>query len=423
MIFNEALINKYMFEGHFGLEKESLRIDENGYLSHSPHPFVGFSNIDRDFCENQIEIITDVHDSVDAVYEQLEKLHKFAAKKMYSLPSGKEYIWNFSNPPYLRNEEDIPVAKFYGEMRDKEIYREYLATKYGKKKMLFSGIHFNFSFGESYLDKVFKYSKFDSFIEFKNDLYLNLAKKLTKYSWLVIYLTAASPLFDGSYINEQDLGKSIISKYASARCSEIGYWNDFIPVLDYQNIRAYIKSIEQYIESGQLKTPAELYYPVRIKPSGKFTLENFAEKGVSHIEIRCIDLNPLSEIGLIKKDVEFLHLLIIYLNALPTESFEDYEQVMAIKNAKRSAIYDDINISLQTGWDENISIREAALDVLRRMEGFFDMVGVYRTKEIIEYQKNKLNKEDRRYVDKIIKTHKSYVKNELDKAEHFANKL
>ena len=40
------------------------------------------------------------------------------------------------------------MAKYVGESHEKEIYREYLAGKYGKKIMLYCGIHYNFSFDE-----------------------------------------------------------------------------------------------------------------------------------------------------------------------------------------------------------------------------------------------------------------------------------
>ena len=51
--FDNTNIKKNVFKGFFGIEKESLRVDERGYLSHTRHPFVNNPNIDRDFCENQ----------------------------------------------------------------------------------------------------------------------------------------------------------------------------------------------------------------------------------------------------------------------------------------------------------------------------------------------------------------------------------
>ena len=51
------------------MEKESLRITPKGYVAHTKHPFRDNPNMERDFCENQTEIITDVLDSVEGVWE------------------------------------------------------------------------------------------------------------------------------------------------------------------------------------------------------------------------------------------------------------------------------------------------------------------------------------------------------------------
>ncbi|SDB02435.1 hypothetical protein [Eubacterium oxidoreducens] len=414
-------INEYLFLGRFGIEKESLRVNEKGFLSHTEHPFTDILNIDRDFCENQIEIITDAFGSVDEAYEQLSQFHNIAVKRLYSLKSGKEYIWNFSNPPYVRGEQDVPIAKFDGKLKGKELYREYLASKYGKMKMLFSGIHFNFSFADEYLELLYKESDDESYRTFKDKFYLNLAKNAVRYSWLIVHLTAASPLFDGSFIKEEDLGKDIYSKYASARCSEIGYWNDFVPILNYENLHEYVNSIKEYIESGQLKTSAELYYPVRLKPKGKNTLEALEENGINHIELRTIDLNPLSDIGFKKEDALFLHYLLVYLSILEDMKFEDSEQVKAIKNVQKAALYDDSKILIETGWNKSENVRDISLKILNEIEKFYLEVGNEKAVEIIRYQKNKVINVQERYAVKVRDLFKNeYVKNGCDLAEKYA---
>ena len=61
--FKNPNIKQHMLEGKFGLEKESLRVTTKGFLSHTKHPFVGEPHMERDFCENQTELITGVADS------------------------------------------------------------------------------------------------------------------------------------------------------------------------------------------------------------------------------------------------------------------------------------------------------------------------------------------------------------------------
>ena len=65
---------KNIFDGYFGLERETLRVDINGRLAQSPHPFGDNEHITRDFCENQIEIVTPVCRSVTQALETLGEL-------------------------------------------------------------------------------------------------------------------------------------------------------------------------------------------------------------------------------------------------------------------------------------------------------------------------------------------------------------
>lgn len=415
------MIAKYIANGEFGLEKETLRVDEKGFLSHTKHPFQNNPSIERDFCENQTEIITGVGNNVDEVYSQLESLHEAVVKKIYSLESGKEYLWPFSNPPYVKNEEDIPIATFAEELKEKEIYRNYLSEKYGKKKMLFSGIHLNFSFSDECLKHLFELSGETSFRVFKDNLYLQLAKKVTKYSWLIVYLTAASPLMDGSFLKDEDIGKDILSKYASARCSEIGYWNEFIPVLSYETLDEYVSSIQSYVDAGKLYSSAELYHPVRLKPRGAHSLENLRESGVNHIELRMLDLNPLSPIGIIKEDLYFIHLLITYLMHLDDISFDGDEQIMAINNVKKAALYDEKQILLDIGIGQKKNIVVEAKKILENIEKFYENSTLVYAKDVVSYQKRKLLNPEERYAVKIRNIFcDKYVEKGMSQAKKYA---
>lgn len=129
----DPTVRQHLLEGNFGLEKESLRIYRNGRLSHSPHPFANHKHIVRDFCENQTEINTVVHKSIDGAIGELFSYTNRIRSLLLQLPEP-EYLWPFSNPPYIENERDIPVASFEGIEVSKTAYRNYLAEKYGKYK-------------------------------------------------------------------------------------------------------------------------------------------------------------------------------------------------------------------------------------------------------------------------------------------------
>ena len=242
-------IRKHLLDGDFGLEKEGFRVLENGKFAHTPHPFPGDPHIVRDFSENQTEINTSVHNNVREAVEELALHSRRISDRLQKL-SPKEYLWIFSNPPYIENEQDIPVAVFEGEQESKTVYREYLSDKYGRYKMTFSGIHVNFSFSEELLKKDFQLQKEKDYTEYKNHLYLELAKKMALYGWLLVAVTAASPIMDSSFVEKGIYDRDVFTGMASVRCSEMGYWNDFAPVFDYESIDAYVKSIQQYVDKG-----------------------------------------------------------------------------------------------------------------------------------------------------------------------------
>ncbi len=345
---NNDTIKEYIEQAEFGIERESLRISGDGRLAQTPHPFESNKNIDRDFCENQTELISDVFTSPEKVNEHLMYLQKIVNSR---LKEQDEYLWPFSNPPRISGEDEIPVARYGGSLQSKSVYRQYLARKYGKVKMLFSGIHLNFSFTNELVRTAFEQSGYDSFFDFKNSLYLRLAARLTQYAWLVVYLTAASPVADATI----GAGSNV---YSSVRCSEIGYWNHFTPMLDYSGLESYIASIQRYIDNGNLRSVSELYYPVRLKPRGANSLEALAQNGINHLELRVIDVNPLSRTGIFDEDIRFAHLLMLYLASLPEYDLTGKDQIKAIHDVRSAAVFG------------NEDIRQRAISVLAEIESF-----------------------------------------------------
>ena len=346
----DLYIRKHILDGMFGLEKESLRVLEDGTFSHTSHPFGDNDFIVRDFCENQTEINTRVHKTAEGAIKELQEHYGMIQEIVSGLPV-REYIWPFSNPPYIRNENDIPVAAFDGQEQFKTVYRDYLSDKYGRYRMAFSGIHVNFSFSEELLLHSFRLHGGSSFQDYKDKLYLKLAASLAVYGWILTAVTAASPLLDSSFVEKGVCDGDVFMGLASVRCSELGYWNDFTPVFDYQSIEAYADSIEKYVLQGLLKAPSELYYPVRLKPAGENNLESLRKNGVNHIELRMFDLNPLCAEGLEVKDVVFAQLLMIWLLCRPEEELSVKHQVHAVQNFKNAAHYDlkTVKIALPDG--------------------------------------------------------------------------
>lgn len=392
-------IREKLLSGEFGLELEGLRIDQSGYLAHTPHPFPDEPHIVRDFCENQIEINTGVEYSPKGAVEALGKYYRKIEDTLSHLPQP-ELLWAFSNPPYIKNENDIPVAEFTGLDSAKTRYRNYLSDRYGRYKMAFSGIHLNYSFSEDLLRCAFGESGQADYKDYKNHIYLELAKKLVSYGWIVVAVTAASPLLDSSYVEKGICGEDVFLGLASVRCSELGYWNFFAPVFDYADIGSYVNSIQSYIDKGLIQAPSELYYPIRLKPKGPNDLHSLSQNGINHIELRMIDVNPLAACGLDVRDVAFVQLLICWLITTPEHDLSKRQQVQSVQNYKNAAHYDLKTVKIIMPGGEAGPVAEAALSVIRQMKEFYREYPK-NIQEVLHYQEEKFVDAGKRYAWQI----------------------
>lgn len=383
--FRHPAIQKRLFEGKFGLEKESLRLTRSGSNPHTPHPF-NHPHIVCDFAANQTEINTPVCTTLDEALDSLESISRMMNRV---LEKQGEVLWPFSSPGYIANEEDIQLA--YPEKEAAHTYRKYLSGRYGRYKMMFSGIHFNFSFSDNLLmqqaalegaielpagknpenPEDLDESARCAYRKWKDRFYLQLTEKTALFGWLINALLCASPLVDGSYWQKHLRGQTCFTGTASLRCSEMGYWNFFTPVFDYSDMNSYTRSIEKLCECGMLYAPSELYYPVRIKPASSYSMESLRKNGADHIELRMIDLNPYEAAGISKDDARFCHLFLVYLACLPDLTLDDKQQILAAQNFKNAARYDLKSSRIAADRNSSLSVWQEALDFLEKMEAFY----------------------------------------------------
>ena len=103
-------------------------------------------------------------------------------------------------------------------------------------------------------------------------------------------------------------------------------------------MRDYARSIALYVQDGQLVAPSELYYPIRLKPRGQNRLQTLVENGIDHIEVRCVDLNPLVG-GLVDaRDIEFVRLFFLWCIAQPRETLSAEKQAKCVGHFKAAAL-------------------------------------------------------------------------------------
>lgn len=398
---DDKFIREHLLDGLFGLEKENLRVLGDGTLSHTPHPAPGDEHIVRDFSEGQAEINTDPYPTAEEAVAALVRHEQNLVDRLRDLPE-REYLWLFSNPPYIKGEDDILIAQFYGDYAWKTEYRKHLSCVYGRYKMTFSGIHVNYSFSEEMLRREAELRGITDYRRFKDSFYVALTEKASYCGWLLTVLTAASPVIDGSFMGG-DFDDTVDTRKASLRCSERGYWNFFDPVFDYSSLDAYADSIEKYVKSGDLMASSELYYPVRLKPNCAYSVEKLRSEGAGHIELRMFDLNPLVPEGVDVRDIKFAGYLLSYLAAGGRIGLSDEDQINVACNFKRAAGYDldHVNIAGKGGASENV--RETALEIIESMKEFYaSMLAPGDVMEILDFEEVKLTNDRNRYAYKVL---------------------
>lgn len=434
-IIKENSLGLDIKKGRFGIEKESLRVNENGELALTNHPkFFGdkIKNpyITVDFSESQIEMITPTESSVEKAYDFLRNIHEIVATNLKD-----EYLWSQSVPPILPSEELIPLGKF-PQNKELEKYREKLALKYGRKKQLLSGIHFNFSFDDEFLKELYELSKEKtSFKEFKNNIYLKISRNYFKYGWMIIYLLGASPVIHETYLQKciDKMKKFTEDTYyfedlVSFRNGSCGYRNEKDFFVNYESVDKYVESLERLIEKESISSAKEYYSPIRLKTKNpKEILLELKNNGIEYLEFRSIDLNPFSEIGIEKADLEFLHLFILFLFLKDDEPFEEKDYFRYLKNQEILANKGNSDeFRLICCEDKNVSPKEYSIVILEEIERHLKAIGAFTNKDekVLQYQKNKILS-NRLYSDLVLKEvkQKGFVKFHIDKAKEFLNEM
>lgn len=184
------------------MERETLRYNPDGYLATTPHPNTLGSPlthewITTDFSESLMEFITPVSRDISTLLSQLTDIHHFAHSKL-----DGERLWPLSMPCKVHSEDDIELAQYgtsnSGKM--KTLYREGLKHRYGSLMQIISGVHFNFSFPESFWDALHGEQTEEERQATKSDAYFGLIRNYYRFGWLIPYFFGASPAICESFL-------------------------------------------------------------------------------------------------------------------------------------------------------------------------------------------------------------------------------
>ncbi len=348
-----------------GIEREGLRVAADGSLSQLPHPSALGSAlthecITTDFSESLLEFITPPNISVATTLSQLSDIHSHVY-----LQIDQEQIWPLSMPCFVGDEDDIVLAHYgtsnVGKM--KHVYRVGLKNRYGSMMQAISGVHFNFSLPSSFWDIWGEMHGQVADQDVISDSYFALIRNYRRMCWIIPYLYGASPAICRSFLQDRvttydfkTLGKgtSYLPYATSLRMSDLGYTNSAQSSLNicYNSLPSYVASVRQAIqtpsaqyanipagENGNyqqlnanvLQIENELYSPIRPKQiarSGEKPTDALSSRGVEYIEVRALDLDPYSMIGVNATQVYFLDVFLLYCLYKPSAplSTAEYKQ-------------------------------------------------------------------------------------------------
>lgn len=355
-----------------GVEREALRINPNGTLAQTPHPkplgsALTHESITTDFSESLLEFITPPEASSAKTVAQLQDIHRFVADNI-----EEEQIWPLSMPCFIDDETEIPIA-YFGESnvgKMKRVYRIGLKNRYGSMMQAIAGVHFNFSLPESFWALWAKQNGTTHSQDQTSAEYFGLIRNYRRLCWLIPYLYGASPALCSSFLKGKEhslpfkkVGKgTLYMPYAtSLRMSDLGYTSAEQSSLKicYNELDNYVRLLReamstpstrferfasgdggnyQQLNHNIIQIENELYSPIRPKQpteSMEKPTDALVRRGISYIEVRALDVNPFSAIGISDTQFDFLDVFLLSCLLMPSEALDEQQLNEAKENMDR----------------------------------------------------------------------------------------
>ena len=341
-----------------GIEKESLRVTQEGTLATTPHPralgaALTHPHITTDFSEAQLELITGVHRSAEAAEAELTQVHQAVYRAL-----GDEMMWVGSMPCSLPPDDQIPLGR-YGTSNvglSKTVYRMGLGHRYGRRMQTISGIHYNWSLPDVTTAE-----------------YFGLIRNFRRHSFLLLYLFGASPAVPATFLEGsphvlEPLGPDTahMPHATSLRMGRLGYQSDAQTSLSvsYNSLDSYAASLSdalvrpypayeklgiraadgsyKQLNDSLLQIENEFYGTIRPKRvifPGERPLHALRERGVEYIEVRCMDLDPFVPGGIAPATMRMIDVFLLHclLDDSPLDS--PYEIAELARNQQRVAAH------------------------------------------------------------------------------------
>lgn len=392
-----------------GIEKESLRVSADGTLSKKAHPLqlgsaLTHPFITTDYSEALLEFITPPSTGVDTPLAFLDRIHACVYRQL-----DDELLWVGSMPCRVAGDEDVPVAE-YGSSnigRMKHIYRLGLGHRYGRRMQTIAGVHYNFSWPQSFWQLLQKQEGSNAPLQdYISARYFDLLRNFHRFSWLLVYLFGASPAVCPSFLagrKHQLLShadRSLFRPFAtSLRMSDLGYQNNAQSSLhiDYNHIDNYVRTLNHAIQTPEpayqdigvlvdgeyrqlnsniLQIENEYYSSIRPKRSarsGERPTQALQRGGVEYIEVRVLDLDPFEPRGISADSARFIDLFASYCLLLESPAVEACDQLAAKQNL-RQTVYNGREKDVQLcRLGRPVTLAKWATEMLTQMQGIAEL--------------------------------------------------
>lgn len=401
-----------------GIEKESLRIKPDGYLSDKTHPTelgATLTNpyITTDYSEALPEFITQASEDRNLPLKQLYEIHQFCYQHL-----GDEILWSASMPCVMGEENDIPIAR-YGSSNSakmKEVYREGLGHRYGRFMQTIAGVHYNFSLPQKFWKALHEMENSElSLKDFISHKYMGMIRNYLRYSWLIPLFYGASPALCESFLKDKNIDLEELvpgtryGRYStSLRMSDLGYQNKVQSQLNvgYNCLESYIDALESairtedpyYRDMGVIKDGHYLqlnanilqieneFYgsirPKRVSVSGERPTKALKLHGIEYVEVRALDINPFSSIGIDSSQIAFLDsflLCSLFAKSEPISAREMGENRDNFDRVVRKGRHPDLCLTVQNNC---VPLKDIASKILNEIKPFAELLdSTYSTNE------------------------------------------
>lgn len=379
-----------------GIEKESLRMQADGFISQTDHPAelgsaLTHPRITTDYSEALIELITPPCESPQDALSCLRDLHQVTNQ---ALPMG-ETLWPLSMPCMLDKDEDKIRLAQYGSSnlgKFKTLYRHGLGVRYGRRMQTIAGIHYNLSFPDTLWDAWQHEESARNPIEqtqqdFVSEKYFGLIRNFIRMTPMVIYLLGASPAVCACFLKGREhhlqelmKGTLFLPNATALRMGKLGYQNSAQRSLGihYNCINAYIAGLKHAIgdvyppfsalglddEQGNpiqindhiLQLENEYYSlirPKQIAQANETPSAALEARGVAYVELRAVDLDPFTDVGISLNSACFLEVLALYCLMTPSPALLAAEEELIARNQTRAVDQGRLaGLSLETATGE-----------------------------------------------------------------------